>query len=85
MIPGRQIVRTRALCHGCGARRMVGEPKANGVWAQRLTLSEQQMADLLAAAAEYRDLCEESSTVEMAVEFVDWISLDAGREKQSAA
>lgn len=85
MIRGRNYIRTRALCHGCEARRMIGEPKANDVWAQRLTLSEDQMADLLAAAAEYRDLCEEAGEYEHAVQFLDWLRIDALRQKQSAA
>ena len=79
MIRGRQYIRTRALCHGCEARRMIGEPKGNDVWAQRLTLSEQQMADLMAGAAEYRDLCEQENIVETAVEFLDWAFVDVRR------
>jgi hypothetical protein len=84
-IPGRRYIRTQALCHGCEARRMVGEPRSNDLWPQRLTLTEQQRADLLAAAAEYRDLCEEESIVETAVEFLDWVFVDASRQKQGAA
>ena len=74
-----------ARCAGCNARITVGEPVANERWPQRLTLTEEQMADLLSAAAEYRDLCEESGIVETAVEYVDWLGVDALRQKQSAA
>ena len=74
----RNNVKT-AYCAGCNVRITVGEPAANERWPQRLTLTEEQVADLLAGAAEYRDLCEEAGEYEHAVAFVDWLAVDALR------
>lgn len=66
-----------SYCLGCGARRTIGAPNSRGYWAQRLRLTPEQVDDLLVAAQEYAELCEESNIVETAVEFVDWMSIDA--------
>lgn len=77
MIPGRKpahrINVKAGYCQSCSARLTIGEPNGNERWALRLQLSEEQIHDLLQAAAEYRDLCEEAGEYEYAVQFVDWL------------
>jgi hypothetical protein len=78
-VPGRTLGRTWQLCAGCGGRVAIGEPKAGENWPARLELSREQIADLLVAAAEYRDLTAAAGEYESAVDFVDWMSVDALR------
>lgn len=80
-IAGRRKLRNRTgFCERCKVRITIGDPRPNSVWPQRLRLTEDQMADLMAAAAEYRELCDEEGEYENAIEFVDWLSVDVLEE-----
>lgn len=73
LIPGRTLTRASDRCHSCNARKTVGDPKAIDSWPPSVTLAPAQIRLLLVAAAEYRDLTEESGEYEHAVQFVDWV------------
>jgi hypothetical protein len=77
---GRTLPRSRYECHSCQLRNAVGTPKSLDTWAMRLhgaPLTSEQVDLLLVAAAEFRDLCEESGEYADAVSFVDWVRPDA--------
>jgi len=75
---GRTLPRSRTYqCHSCGIRNAVGEPKALDTWPARLHIERHQIDLLLAAAAEFRDLCDEAGEYADAVSFVDWVRPDA--------
>lgn len=76
---GREYVRRRYTCEGCGVVKAIGRPKATATWPPHLVLSPQQVKWLTTAAAEYRDLCAEAGEYEAAVDFVDWVAVDALR------
>lgn len=74
---GRRAV--RYACPSCQMRYKIGKPKATDSWPVHLTLSPMQVDLLLVAAAEFRDLCEEAGEYDHAIDFVDWIRIDALR------
>jgi hypothetical protein len=84
-IPGRRPVGRHDgklnRCVSCGARLMVGEPSTTSTWPQSLTLTEEQMADLYAAAAEYRDLTAEAGEYERVIEYLDWAFVDVRKRR----
>lgn len=69
----------KSYCQGCSIRITVGEPKATPHWYQRLRLTREQVDYLLEAAAEFDELAAEYEDHPSAVEFVDWVSVDALR------
>lgn len=76
VLTGRISDRGR-LCAGCGERIKLGTPKPSSAWAARLRLTPEQVDLLLVAAAEYAEASDEVGEYESAVEFVDWVRLDA--------
>lgn len=76
---GREFVRRRYLCEGCKVQKAIGRPKATATWPSHLWLTTDQVKWLTTAAAEYRDLCDEAGEYEHAVDFVDWVAVDALR------
>ena len=80
VVTGRQKARlTEKLCIGCGMRRSIGDPKPNAIWPQRLSLTPEQVDLILVAAAEFEELSEQAGTISNAVDFADWMSVDALR------
>lgn len=65
-----------SYCQGCDMRLLVGEPRASSAWPALLMLTPEQVDVLLMAAAEWEELGGGT-----AVEFVDWMSVDALRAK----
>lgn len=82
---GRTYVRTRHRCEGCQARITIGFPKTNLHWAERLHLTSEQVDHILQAAAEYEAFSEDAGTISNAVEFIDWMAVDALRRERDAA
>jgi len=72
--------RTRWICQGCERRIYVGEPSPTSLWPSKLNLTLEQVKLLLTAAAEFRDLSLKAGEPEAAVDFVDWLSVDALRD-----
>jgi hypothetical protein len=84
-VTGRTLADRRRLCIGCNGRLMIGDPQTDAGWPARLHLSGAQVKDLLAAAAEYRELSSAAGEYESAIDFVDWMSVDALREGNGSA
>lgn len=84
-VPGREYVRRHYTCDGCKVRKAIGTPKATAAWPSHLALTAEQVKWLTAAAAEYRDLCDEAGEYEHAVDFMDWVAVDALREGSGGA
>lgn len=76
---GRSHVRGKYVCEACRMRRAIGEPKGNDLWPQRLNLAQEQIDQLTVAAVEFEELSEAAGTISNAVDFVDWVSVDALR------
>jgi hypothetical protein len=65
-------------CQSCGLRILVGDPSSGeGMWPAKLNIKPDMMAELMRAAAEFRDLCDEAGEYADAVSFVDWVWPDA--------
>jgi hypothetical protein len=84
-VTGRTLADRRRLCIGCNGRLMIGDPETDNGWPARLHLTAVQVKDLLAAAAEYRELSSAAGEYESAIEFVDWMSVDALRDGTASA
>ena len=76
---GRTLGREHQRCQGCGMRLTIGEPSPSITWPQRLNLSREQVSLLLEAAAEFEQLSEDAGIVSNAIDFCDWVSVDALR------
>ena len=81
-VPGRTQLRpdqSKSYCSGCDVRITIGEPVPSNNWASRLHLTREQVDLILEAAAEFDLIAASWDDRPTAVEFTDWLAVDALR------
>lgn len=63
-----------SYCPSCEIRMVIGKPNPNAPWYPRLKLTDEQVAWLITAGAEFDAFAAEHEDRPTAVEFVDWLA-----------